>query len=230
MAIIVDEKTNGFPIGTVIIDGYRFDKIGYGMLQTANTLSYVESPKRSNTGAIYIQNYDTYVVPSCQIGFGLIDIEQYMLLRRLLMARKEHTVNYFDADFGKRVEHRMMVDDDKLKAFFSLGSKVIGMQNYSIKFEATLSPWETYKITYHGNGGILTANATAKEVCSPECSIGETIKIEEDSKLFTNGDRALICYADKVDADGAPESKAMRYYPGEEIVVCNNIDLYAVWG
>lgn len=228
MAIIVNKETHDYPIGTVKIDGYVFDKIGYGMLQTANTLTYVENPKRSNTGAIYIKNYDTYVIPSCQIGFGLIDIEQFMLLRRLLLARKEHMVEYFDADFGKRVKHRMIVDDDKLKAFFSLGSKVIGMQNYSIKFEGTLSPWEQYTVTYDANGGTV-AGGTGTQIRSEKLMIGETTVIPAASD-FVNGSKRLIRFSDKADDGGASLEGAMTFYPEEEIVVSADMVLYAVWG
>lgn len=228
MAIIVNKETSDFPIGTVKIDGYVFDKIGYGMLQTANTLNYVENPKRSNTGAIYIKNYDTYIVPSCQIGFGLITIEQFMLLRRLLLARKEHTVEYFDADFGKRVRHRMIVDDDKLKTFFSLGSKVIGMQNYSIKFEGTLSPWEQYSVVYNANGGTVTGESSTR-IESEKLMMGETTAIPA-SGTFANGSKKLIGFCDKVDEVGVPKQGAMIFYPEEDIVVANNMELYAVWG
>lgn len=228
MAIIVNKETQTAPLGTVKIDGYVFDKIGYGMLQTANTVTYVENPKRSNTGAIYIKNYDTYVIPSCQIGFGLISIEQFMLLRRLLLTRKEHTVEYFDADFGTRVTHRMMVDDDKLKTFFSLGSKVIGMQNFSIKFEGTLSPWEQKTVVYDANGGSV-AGGSETQIVSKKLFIGEATDVPA-ATAFENGSKRLICFCDKTDANGAPAEGAMTFYPEEEIIVVNDMTLYAVWG
>lgn len=229
MAIKVDENTHGYPLGTVVIDGYRFDRVGYGMLQTANVLTYAESPKRSNTGAVYTGNYDAYVVPTCEIGFGLITIEQYMLLRRLLLARREHTVDYFDADYGRRVKHRMTVDDDRLKAFFSMGGRVIGMKDYTIKFEATLSPAETYKVRYHSNGGRVNGSAARQEFGETECYSGEVFKVSANEGVLTNEGKTLLYYCDAVE-NGAPKAGALKFAPDEEIMVTQDMTLYAVWG
>lgn len=146
---------NGFeyPLGTIILDGEVFDNIGYEMLQTANAMTYSESPERSNTGEMHLEDMDSFIVPRCQVGFKLITIEKYIAFRRLLLERKEHTLNYFDIDFGERVTHKMYVEAASLQKFFAKGTSVIGVQNYSLEFIGLLNEEDRYTVEYDENGG-----------------------------------------------------------------------------
>lgn len=146
---------NGFEydLDTIVVDGELFKHIGYDMLKTANVMTYVESPSRSNSGAMYIEEMDSFIVPQCEVGFKLMKTEQFSAFRRLLLERKEHVVNYYDVDFGDRVTHRMYVEPDSLKGFFARGTKVIGVQNYTVTFIGLNTDDEVYTVSYDPNGG-----------------------------------------------------------------------------
>lgn len=154
MAIKVD-KAHGFdyPLGTIILDGEAFDDIGYEMLETTNAMTYSESPSRSRTGKMYLEDMDTFIVPRCKVGFKLMKIENFIAFRRLLLERKEHTLNYFDKDFGERVTHKMYVESSPLQKFFARGTSVVGVENYSLEFIGLLNEDTTYKVSYDANGG-----------------------------------------------------------------------------
>lgn len=177
---------NGFeyPLDTIVVDGEIFDKIGYEMLETANSMTYVESPSRANSGAMYIEEMDSFIVPQCKVGFKLIDTERYIALKRLLLERKEHVVNYFDVDFGERVTHKMYVEADSLKKFFSRGSRVIGVQNYSVNFIGLNTDDEQYSVQYNANGG---TEVTINEYnASTTYSEGDIVRLSDTYYRYIN--------------------------------------------
>lgn len=122
------------------LDNISFKGIGRGMLKCTNQLNYKVQAGRFTDGAMTnINNIDSFVVPSVEIGFLYIDYDTFFKLRRLLMTKRTFIARYFDVDFGRYVYHEMYAHPDELKDFLNRGTDVIGLQNYKITLVGLLN-------------------------------------------------------------------------------------------
>lgn len=122
------------------IDDFDFKGIGRGMLKCTNQLNYKTSPSRQNEGSMRnLNDYDSFVVPSVEIGFLYINYEDFLNLRKLLLTKRAFMVRYFDVDFGRYVVHEMYAHPDELKDFLNRGTDVMGLQNFKITLVGTLN-------------------------------------------------------------------------------------------
>lgn len=137
-------------LGTITIDGVVFKSIGYGMLKSANVMSYKDEPTRADDFTMAdINTYTRRIVPEVSIGFKLISATEFVKLKTLLNKKVEHIVEYYDNDFGYYVTHRMYVQPAELQDFFSRGQSVIGVQNYTITLVGTMNDEPNFTITYN---------------------------------------------------------------------------------
>lgn len=122
------------------IDDFDFKGIGRGMLKCTNQLNYKTSPGRQNEGSMKnLNDYDSFVVPSVEIGFLYIKYEDFLNLRKLMLTKRAFMVRYFDVDFGRYVIHEMYAHPDQLKDFLNRGEDVMGLQNFKLTLVGTLN-------------------------------------------------------------------------------------------
>ena len=127
-------------LGTFKINGIIFNGMGHGMLETSNVVTYKETPGRTDDFSMPdLPNQKRRVVPHVKLGFKWIEADDFVRLRRLLMMRGEMTVEYYDNDFGQYITHKMYAVPDDLKAFESLGQRVIGLSNFSVELVGTMN-------------------------------------------------------------------------------------------
>lgn len=131
------------------LDGITFGGLGHRMLKTQNQLTYNTSPSRQTDGSMEnINDYDSFILPKVELGFKFIDYETYQNLRRLLLAKRTFEVTYYDKDFNEFVTHEMYAEPDDLTNFFNLGEKIIGSEDFVVRFIATLNEKVKYTATF----------------------------------------------------------------------------------
>lgn len=141
-----------------VIDGNNFSGIGRGELKCTNQYNYKTSPGRQNDFSMTNLNaYDSAVIPQVEIGFKLITIEDFYILRQLLLSKRNFNMVYFDVDFNHFVAHEMYPQPDELKAFFNRGESIIGVQGFKITMVGTLNGKDTV-ITDITNANLKTTD------------------------------------------------------------------------
>ena len=136
---------NYFSLDNVVFQGL----IGYKMLKTTNQLNYPVSPGRQTEGSMKnINDYNAFVIPKVEIGFNLIDIQEYWKLREILLSKRTFQVTYYDNDFGEMVTHEMYAEPEDLKDFTNIGADILGVQNFKIAFVGTLNEFNVFYATF----------------------------------------------------------------------------------
>ncbi len=141
------------------IEGHEI-KIGYGMLETVNQMTYPSnnSVTRVDDGAATnIADTEYYTQPSVKIGFNFIKAEDFLLLSEILHKKQVMTLEYYDNDFGEVVKHECYAHPTELKNFFNVGTRIEGVRDLELTFVATLNDRTTHTVTLKNKGGnILT--------------------------------------------------------------------------
>lgn len=140
------------------IEGIDFPNIGRGLLETVNQITYLDSGMtRSIDGSMTnLPDQEYFTLPSIKIGFNFITIEEYTLLRKLLLHKQIYTIKYYDKDFNELVTHEMYAHPDDLKNFFNYGNSVEGLQDVTITFVATLRENTEYSVKTLKDGVLIT--------------------------------------------------------------------------
>lgn len=160
------------------IDDFDFKGIGRGMLKCTNQLNYKTSPSRQNEGSMRnLNDYDSFVVPSVEIGFLYINYEDFLNLRKLLLTKRAFMVRYFDVDFGRYVIHEMYAHPDELKDFLNRGTDVMGLQNFKITLVGTLN----------GKDAIMPVNYGIKDTDPKEFDVDDIKEYYTVSFTTTGG-------------------------------------------
>lgn len=141
-------KMNYFRLDNVEFKGL----IGYKMLKTTNQLNYSVSPGRQTDGSMKnINDYQAFIIPKVEIGFNLIDIQEYWTLRDILMSKRTFQVTYYDNDLGDTITHEMYAEPDDLKDFTNIGADILGVQNFKVAFVGTLNNESLCEANFSGN-------------------------------------------------------------------------------
>ncbi len=135
------------------IDNQSFKGIGREQLKCTNQLNYRMSPGRQTDGSMQnLNDYDTFVVPSVEIGFLYINVDTFLRLRNIMLTKRKFIVRYFDVDFGRYVLHEMYAQPDELKNFLNLGEDVMGLQNFKLTLVGTLNKKDAIMPLEYGVG------------------------------------------------------------------------------
>lgn len=163
--------------------------IGYKMLKTTNQLNYTVSPGRQTDGSMKnINDYEAFVIPKVEIGFNLIDIEEYWKLREILLSKRTFVVTYYDNDFGETVTHEMYAEPDDLKDFTNIGADILGVQNFKIGFVGTLNEKTLYTATF---STIKLSARWGRAITVPD---GKWVNNSGFSKIYYYGGDKMILF------------------------------------
>lgn len=149
------------------IDGMELKSIGREMMKTVNQLSYQDSQgiTRSVDGSMTnLPDQEYFVLPSVEIGFRLISIEDYLKLKALLLRKQIFDIEYYDKDFcttsNPTITHRMYAHPDQLLNFMNFASSVTAVRDLTLTFVATLTETDEYTIELTDSGStVYTASA-----------------------------------------------------------------------
>lgn len=157
-------------------------------------------------------------VPQCTITFKYINIEDFIVLQRILKERHV-TVKYFDIDKGEFVTHDMAITGNDRKKIYSYGKSIMGMQDFTIKFVGTNLDVEytDRTIIYKANGG------TGSDV-ENQYGMADQVKLltEEDSGFVKSGYH-ISRWNTKADGTG------YTYGLNQSITLWDSLTLYAIW-
>lgn len=172
------------------LDNVEFNGlIGYKMLKTTNQLNYPVSPGRQTDGSMKnINDYEAFVIPKVEIGFNLIDIEEYWKLREILLSKRTFVVTYYDNDFGETVTHEMYAEPDDLKDFTNIGADILGVQNFKIGFVGTLNEKTLYTATF---STIKLSARWGRAITVPD---GKWVNNSGFSKIYYYGGDKMILF------------------------------------
>lgn len=230
-------------IDCLYLDDLKFEGLGYGMLKHTNQLQYPVQPGRQTEGAMTtINEVDSFVLPSVEIGFMLISAENFTRLRKFLLAKRTFIARYFDLDFGRFVAHEMYAHPDQLKAFLNRGEQIIGVQNFVLTLVATLKykdcvlPEEygvgandpiTYDVSQHfgkgaSNQGVFTAKfkVSGKEDVTEQAHWGRSIKLPE----LPNG----ATYWQPTEGALLTDIEGIKFYQDDRVNIFENTTFTAV--
>lgn len=157
-------------------------------------------------------------VPQCTITFKYLKIEEFIILQEILKERHV-TVRYFDIDVGDWVTHDMAITKNERKKIYAYGSKVIGMQDLTVKFVGTNLDVEYVDktITYDANGGSGSAIVN-------DYSMADQVSLLDDEESgFTKSGYHIAEWNTKADGTG------YTYGLGQSITLWKDLTLYAIW-
>lgn len=163
--------------------------IGYKMLKTTNQLNYTVSPGRQTDGSMKnINDYKAFIIPKVEIGFNLIDIQEYWTLRDILMAKRTFKVTYYDNDLGGKITHEMYAEPDDLKDFTNIGADILGVQNFKVAFVGTLNNEPELSATF---GGTVLKTKWGRSVTVPNGNWN--LSVSNNKTLnFKGGDKLTL--------------------------------------
>lgn len=221
MAISIED----YELNTVYITGGGYTNQAFTGL-SRDTLGYNEvvwgaSLTRSNTFALEnIDDVDIGVVPQCTLVFKYLDIETFIILQSLL--RERHLiVNYFDMDLGQRVTHEMAITGNERKKFYSRGSSLVGVQDFTIKLVGTNRDSEMLDVTvtYDLNGG--TSDSDYDEETYTQ---SDQITIASGSDITPPDDSSYL-----LEWNTSADGTGQHYAPNTSITIWSDLTLYAIY-
>ena len=157
-------------------------------------------------------------VPQCTISFKYINIEDFIVLQKILKER-HITVKYFDIDKGDWVTHDMAITGNDRKKIYSQGRKIMGMQDFTIKLVGTNLDVEYVDktITYKANGG------SGSDVTKTYSMADQTRLLTADDSGFSKSGYHIAEWNTKADGTG------YTYGLNQSITLWDNLTLYAIW-
>lgn len=211
-----------YEIGKVYITGAGYvnlpfvigrDSIGWNETVWGGNLN------RSRTFTLEnIDDVDIGQVPQCTIVFKYIKLNDFIILQELL--RERHiTVTYFDVDYGEWVTHDMAITGNERKKIYSLGRKILGMQDFTIKLVGTNldKEYAQKSIIYNANGGSGFSFSETYDFAN------QVIVLNESDSGFSRSGYSLASWNTKADGSGK------TYLLGQSITLWNDLTLYAIW-
>lgn len=227
-------------IDKVTIDGNVFKD--YSAFSFIMEKTFLKSPVRSNSGSIdNLDSYASFLTPHLQINFGLMSIDSYRTMMKLIQSKNEFTVTCYDVVNDIDVTHKMYFATEQMPKLFTIARslsggnpyvELLGVQDYTIELIGTNSGVTTLDITYNLNvpsGATWEGNTTVTRQLPINLTqdVGAVFSIENnnyDASEITFGDRySFLHWTEKADGTG------MRYIDRNEYRFTTNKTLYAQW-
>lgn len=213
----------------VWVGGEKFTGIGYQGLQSVNTVTYVESPTRSNDGSIdNINDYETFVVPRVTLTFKLLPLETYQRLCHVVSVSNEFPVTYWDKQIGKWVTHKMYCEPEQMKKLFNVGYKVVGVLDFQISFIGTLNDLQQCNVVYFLNA----SGSDSSILSSANCEWGRTLGVLSQAELQTIADNLGFAIPSGKYFTGwntKRDGSGFTYIGGTTPRIFSDLNLYAMW-
>lgn len=205
-------------IDRIVIDGNVFTD--YSAFSFIWEKSYVKSPVRSADGTIgNLNSYATFVTPHLTIDFGLLSIDSYRKLMRLLYEKNEFTVTCYDIVYNKTTTNKMYFATEEMPKLWTLARAIdggtdiqlLGIIDYKLELIGTNSSLDVVEILYYDENGNLIADATQSATKGDWVTINYNYITIDPSFKFDN------YWVDEADT---------IYNNGETINVYNTIKLH----
>lgn len=230
-------------IDKVLIDGNEFTD--YGAFSFLYEKSYVKSPIRSGSGVITnLNSYATFLTPHLKIDFGLMSIDSYRTLMKLIYSKNEFTVSCYDVVYNKIETHKMYFTTEEMPKLWTIVDALngdenavllLGVQDYTVEMVGTNNDVETVNIIYNLNvpSGVSWSDATQVTVQEP---INLALPVGDNALIEVNGVNTRISnitFGDKYKfkhwAENANDT-GFKYIDTDAYMFRTNTTLYAIWG
>lgn len=225
-------------IARIWIDGEIIG--GYLVYSALDVKSYAEEPVRSTSGVIENLNaYTTFLTPTVTLEFKYMPIQTYRTIIRLIQARNEHIVKYYDIVADKFVTRKMYFKPEQMPELFSKRYEVLAVLNYKLELVGTNSNLNLITISYNPNPpeGVTTSQTALGS--NDQYLNGEEVIIGADANAET-----IYNLADIIDAgykfknwNTEPDGTGIKYINNQvytlnvddEEVEAGVLNLYAQW-
>lgn len=216
MSIIVHD------LGKVYITGAGYEN--YPFTTSRDSIGYNETVWGGNLNRskkFTLENIDDVEigqVPQCTITFKMLNIEDFKVLQEML-AQRRLTVTYFDIDVGAFVTHDMAITKNERKKIYAYGSKVIGVQDLTIKLVGTNldADYTSKTITYKANGG------SGNDVENTHDLADQVVLLDGEECGFEKSGYHIAEWNTKADGTG------YTYGLNQSITLWKSLTLYAIW-
>lgn len=204
--------------------------------------TFLKSPVRSNSGTIgNLDSYPSFLTPHLQINFGLMSIDSYRTMMKLLQSKNEFKVTCYDVVNDIDVTHNMYFATEQMPKLFTIASslsgsnpyvELLGVQDYTIELIGTNTGVTMLDITYNLNvpsGATWDGNTTITRELPINLiqDVGAVFTVGNnnyDAAEITFGDTyRFLCWAENAEGTG------IRYIDRNEYRFTTNKTLYAQW-
>lgn len=228
MAILIDKK-QGIEIedlDTIYITGAGYIRKAFKGIGRESAWGFDEvvwggNLTRGRTFAFEnIDDVDIGYVTNVNITFPIMRIEDFLAMQKILKERHV-MVDYYNKDKGIRETKEMAITGNDRQKIYAFGNKVVGMQNFSIKFVATNRDLEynTLTITYNGNGATQVGTGDL----SQSLTFSEQVTLRSSDVFYAPSGLHFAEWNTRADGRGA------SYGANESITLWESLKLYAIW-
>lgn len=208
--------------------------------------SFVKSPTRASDGSIgNLDSYAWFLTPHLKIDFGLLSIESYRTIMKLIQSKNEFTVTCYDPVQDKNVTHNMYFATEQMPKLWSIAKalvngrgqyeswvELLGVQDYTVELIGTNTNVKEVTISYNLNipSGVTWDGEKIKSVMVATNfthNVGMTFKKDDeyiDPTELTFGNKYKFKYWSN-NSDGS----GFKYADGNEYLFKSNTFLYAIW-
>lgn len=215
-------------IDKVLIDETELK--GYSAFTFLMEKSYVKSPVRSGDGSISnLDSYAWFLTPHLKIDFGLLSIESYRAIMKLIRSRNEFTVTCYDVVEDKDVTHKMYFATEQMPKLWAIAKamdgdewvELLGVQDYTVEMIGTNTSVDLVSVNYVDNLPI----GSSSSVGSDSIPKGSDIIVGD---IATFKDNPPSGYKFKRWND-KPDGSGMNYTDGISITLSQSLTLFAIW-
>ena len=227
-------------IDRVKIDGNVFTD--YSAFSFIMEKSYIKSPVRSNTGAIEnLDSYASFLTPRLQMNFGLMSIDSYRRIMKLIQSKNEFSVTCYDVVNDIDVTHNMYFATEQMPKLFTIARalnggdpfvELLGVQDYTVELIGTNTNFKSLNITYNLNvpsGATWSGTTTVTRELPQNLTqdVGAVFTVGDnnyDAAEITFGDKySFLCWNENADGTG------LKYIDRNEYRFAMDKTLYAQW-
>ena len=132
-------------IHKVTIDGIEFSD--YSAFSFLWEKTYVKSPIRSSDGTIEnLDSYATFLTPHLKIDFGLLSIDNYRALMKLIYSKNEFRVTCYDIVNDTQTTNYMYFTTEEMPKLWTIvealngdenAVMLLGVQDYTVEMVGT---------------------------------------------------------------------------------------------
>lgn len=227
-------------IDKVTIDNNTFtDYLAFSYIMEK---SYVKSPVRSSSGAIEnLDSYAWFLTPRLKIDFGLMSIDSYRTIMKLIRSKNEFLVTCYDVVNDRDVTHNMYFATEQMPKLWAIAKalngdewvELLGVQDYTVELIGTNTDFEKITVTYNLNKP-TDASWGGSTMSSAETTSNATLNV---GAVMTNGDKSedvsLITFGNtykfKYWCEDPTEDTGFKYVDGNEYRFTVDTNLYAMW-
>ena len=223
-------------IDKVVIDGNTFtDFSAFTFLMEK---SYVKSPVRSSNGSIdNLDSYAWFLTPHLKMDFGLMSIDSYRTIMKLIQSKNEFTVTCYDVVNDKDVTHNMYFATEQMPKLWAIAKalngdewvELLGVQDYTVELIGTnTNVNNVISVTYNLNvpssafWGGTTQTMTSKSSGIP-FEVSAWFSDQNASQITFDNTHKFKYWCETADGSG------FKYIDGGEYMFKNNTALYAIW-